>query len=400
MRRDHIPLHLAGASAVTTVVSIAAFEILMALALVSVLLTPAARRAWRWPPVTLPLCAWAVLTMASALASGDVRSALPQFKKFYIYLMLFLVFAAFRKLSEIRWVTAGWALGAALSAAWSAVQLARTFTGYTAYVSDARATGFMGHWMTFGGEMMMALLFVGAAVLFSQWRRAKLWLAAACAVIAFGLLASYTRSMWLGAVAGGSYLIWMWRRWVVLAIPALIAILLLVDPFAVRERAVSAFRPAEVDSNQFRVVTRQIGWEMIKAHPWLGLGPEQVGRQYERYIPAGVARPLPSGYYGHLHNVYIHYAAERGVPALLALLWLVGRALMDFTRAARWPAGEARWVLHGAIAAAIAVLLSGWYEVNLGDSEVLGMFLAVMGLGYAAVHISTTHISTPAPDKP
>jgi hypothetical protein len=33
----------------------------------------------------------------------------------------------------------------------------------------------------------------------------------------------------------------------------------------------------------------------------------------------------------------------------------------------------------------IAVLLGGYFEVNLGDSEVLGMFLAVVGCGYVAV---------------
>jgi len=348
--------------------------------------------------MTLPLCAWLALTVASAAASGHMASAMPQFKKFYIYLMLFLVFATFRKVSEARWVVAGWALGASLSAAWSGVQLFRTFTGYATYVSDARATGFMGHWMTFGGQMMMTLLLVGSAVLFSSWRSAKPWLVIACAAVSFGLLASYTRSMWLGAVVGGAYLVWFWRRWMVLAIPALIAALLLANPFAIRQRAVSAFRPTEVDSNQFRVVTRQIGWEMIKAHPWLGLGPEQVGRQYEQYIPASIARPLPAGFYGHLHNIYIHYAAERGIPALFALLWFLGQALTDFARALRRlppDAGE-RWIAHGAVAVTIAVMLSGWYELNLGDSEVLGLFLAVMGLSYAVM----IHTPIAPTDKP
>ncbi len=395
MRRDRIPHFLAGAAAVATVVSIAAFEILMALALAAMLLTPEARRAWRWPPVMLPLSAWIALTVISAFASGDISAAMPQLKKFYIYLMLFLVFAAFREVCEIRWVAAGWALGAALSALWSAVQITQQFTGYTAYVSAARATGFMGHWMTFGGEMMMALLFVGSAVLFSAWRRARPWLAAACVVIAFGLLASYTRSMWLGALVGGTYLMWVWRRWSVLAIPVFVGILMLADPFAVRERALSAFRPTQFDSNEFRVVTREIGWEMVKAHPLFGIGPEQVSRQYQRYIPASTPRPLPTGFYGHLHNIYIHYAAERGIPALLALLWLIGRAIWDFARAVGRSSGEVRWVLQGALAVTAAVLLSGWYELNLGDSEVLGMFLAVMGLGYSAVHTPT-----PAADKP
>ena len=39
----------------------------------------------------------------------------------------------------------------------------------------------------------------------------------------------------------------------------------------------------------------------------------------------------------------------------------------------------------GVRAAIIAVMVSGWGEVNLGDSEVLAMFLAVIACGYVAV---------------
>jgi putative inorganic carbon (hco3(-)) transporter len=206
--------------------------------------------------------------------------------------------------------------------------------------------------------------------------------------VSCALLAAYTRSMWLGAVVASGYLVWMWRRWMILAVPALIGVVLLANPFAVRERVISIVQPhGDLDSNEHRAVTRRIGWEMIKAHPWLGVGPEEVGKQYERYIPADVARPLPDGYYGHLHNIYVHYAAERGVPAMLALMWALGKALFDFIRARRRLPREAdaRWVIDAAIAVTIAVLLSGWYELNLGDSEVLGMFLAVVGCAYAAI---------------
>jgi hypothetical protein len=33
----------------------------------------------------------------------------------------------------------------------------------------------------------------------------------------------------------------------------------------------------------------------------------------------------------------------------------------------------------------IAVLSAGWYEFNLGDGEILTLFLAVMACGYVAV---------------
>jgi len=42
-------------------------------------------------------------------------------------------------------------------------------------------------------------------------------------------------------------------------------------------------------------------------------------------------------------------------------------------------------VLHGTIAVIIGILVGGLFEFNLGDSEVLMMFLSVVALGYAAL---------------
>ena len=395
-RSRNAALWLSGAAAVLPVVSIAGFEVAMGAALVALLIAlRTTGQTWRWPPIMLPLCVWVGLTLLSAAASGEARAAFPQVKKFYVYLMLLVVVAAFRTVSEVRWVVLGWALGASLSAVWSFVQFARKYEAaraahqdfYGAYIG-ARITGFMGHWMTFSGEMMMALLLIAAVVFFSGDRRWIGWLVAAGALTGVALIAAETRSVWGGAFAGAVYLVWMWRRWLVLALPVLTGILMLANPFEIRERIVSVFVPhGDEDSNAFRTVTRRTGWEMIKAHPWLGLGPEEVGPHFNGYVPADIPRPLPTGYYGHLHNIYYHYAAERGVPAMLALMWMMGQALADFIRTLRRLPKEAeeRWVLHGAIAVTIAVLLGGYFEVNLGDSEVLGMFLAVIGCGYVAV---------------
>jgi len=62
--------------------------------------------------------------------------------------------------------------------------------------------------------------------------------------------------------------------------------------------------------------------------------------------------------------------------------------LLDFGRGIRrLPAGpsDARAVLQGAVAVLIATLIAGFFEVNLGDSEVLTVFLAVMACGYVAL---------------
>ena len=342
--------------------------------------------------------------MLSAYESGDARAAYPQVKKFYVYLMLFVVYSAFRKISQIRFLVVAWITAASLSSAWSLVQFARKYRAaqaahenfYLSYVGS-RITGFMGHWMTFSGHMMVVLLLLAALMFFARERKTPYLFAGA--LITIGLLAAFTRSMWLGAFVGGMYLIWIWQKRLILALPVVIGLALAANPFALRERAVSAFAPhGDADSNEHRVLTRRVGYRMIAAHPWFGVGPEEVGPHFREYLPADVTT-LPTGYYGHLHNIYIHYAAERGIPAMLALMWMIGKALFDFVFAVRRCSldSPARWVLHAAIAATLAILVSGYYELNLGDSEVLGLFLAVMACGYVAVASGTNNIAATEP---
>ncbi|HVO99552.1 MAG TPA: O-antigen ligase family protein [Bryobacteraceae bacterium] len=406
MRKQDVPVLLTGAAAVLPVISIAGFEIALGAAIVAMAVL---RVKPRWPPIWLPLSLFFLGTVISWLASGDLRGGLPQIRKFYVYAMVFVVASVFQNVRQIRWLALAWAAAATASAGLGLYQFYDKYEDavekhqnfYEAYVAD-RITGFLDHWMTFSGEMMMALLIIGSVVFFCRDRRWIAWLVAAGVVIGAALVAAETRSMWAGAACGGIYLLWLWKRWTVIALPVVAAILMLVNPFGIGERERSIFQPhGDKDSNAHRSVTRRIGWAMIKAHPLLGVGPEQVGKQYRSYVPADVTK-LPTGYYQHLHNVYIHYAAERGVPTMLMLVWMLLRALYDFARTLRrMPSGdESRWVLEMAIAVTIAIMIAAWEEVNLGTSVVLAMFLAVVGCGYVVVFNARELQPSPTSDQP
>jgi putative inorganic carbon (hco3(-)) transporter len=397
--QERAPLYLAGAAAVASIIKIAPSQILLGLAIASLLI---AREKWRWPPITWPVAAWMVWTLVSLAASGHAQGGLPQVKKFYVWLMLFVVYSALRTLPQIRAVTLAWTAGATLSALWGFGQLIHMYRStprffYYVYVNGSRITGFVDHWMTFSALLMMALLMAGAMLLYSPNRRLSSWLMAALAIVGTAILLAFTRSMWLGTIAGALWLLWWKNKWLVAAVPLLIAIVLLANPMKVRDRALSSFGAQEgvLDSRAHRAALRRVGWEMIAAHPIVGVGPEQVGPQFMQYYPADLPHPFPTAWYKeHLHNIYVHYAAERGLPALAILLWLLGRALFDFwTALRRLPAvSEARWVLHGSIAVIIAVMVSGWTELTLGHSQVLEMFLAALACGYIAVDVASSHL--------
>jgi putative inorganic carbon (HCO3(-)) transporter len=385
---------LTGSAVVSVLFSIAVCQILLALAVAALLLSG---EKLRLPPIRLPLALFILGTLLSLGLSGDVMAGRPQIRKFFVFLVLLLVYSTFRKLAEVRRLVLCWAGIGALVALRGLIQFGqkvheasshgRNFYEY--YVGE-RITGFMSHWMTFGGQLMIVFLLLLAFVFFSPFARKKLlWFGLLCAApIAGALLLGFTRSIWLAVGTAGVYLVWYWQRRFLAAIPVMLLASLWLAPGSIQTRLVSMFQPRrQVDSNQHRIVCWRTGWRMIEAHPWFGLGPEEVGLQFEHYVPSDVPRPLPRGWYGHLHNIYIHYAAERGIPTMLVLVWLLVKMLFDFLRAVRrLPPGpsDERFLLQGGIAVVMAVMIAGIFELNLGDSEVLTLFLAAVACSYAA----------------
>ena len=393
-------LWLAIGSAASILLSIAISQILLAIALGVLLLSGLPLR---WPKAAAGLGLFLVWTLISLGFSPDPAHGSPQVRKMIVFLILLVVFSSVRKLAEARWLVYAWLVLGTVTAGRGFYQYIRDIAlakeahmDFYHYYVAGRISGFMSHWMTFSGQQLFILLMIGAFLLYAPPRRERWWLWLPCGVVAgLALILSDTRSIWLAALAGGFYLLWRWSRWAAVAMPVVVGLGLLVAPVAVQRRAISIVKPEkETDSNQHRIVCWCTGWEMMKAHPLLGLGPEEIAKPaiFERYIPSYIQRPIPMGFYGHLHNIYIQYAAERGIPAALILTLTLLGALWRFRQALLLlPPGRSyrRFILEWAMASLIGVMVSGVFELNLGDSEVLTMFLVVLCLGDLAAHPDT-----------
>ncbi len=390
-----LSLWLAILSAVAILLSIAVSQILLAVALGVLLLSGLPLR---WPRISIPLGLFLAWIVVALFFSPDPAFVLPEVRKMLVFSMLLIVYSAVRTAAEAKWLVAAWIAVGTLTAGRGLFQfmadVARARAAhedfYHSYVAD-RIRGFMSHWMTFSGQEMFVLILVLAFALFAKDARRwmGLWLFAA-AIVGTALVLSDTRSVWIATVAAGFYLLWEWRKWAAIAMPLALAAILLISPAPIRQRARSIVNPTkQTDSNEHRIIVWRTGWQMIKAHPVTGVGPEEIRKPavFYAYLPKDIPLPLPDGYYGHLHNIYIHYAAECGVPAALFLTAAFAVALFDWRHAlSTLPAGRSdrRYLLQAAIACVIATMVSGIFEKNLGDSEVLTMFLAICCLGYLA----------------
>lgn len=402
-RFERIALACGYGSAAAAMASIAASQILLGVALAAFLLS---RRRWEWPEGSRFLWIFVAWTLVALTFSPEPAAGWPQIRKLYVLTALPLLatvtaaqrrpleFVLMRKdasrlipVDPARWLAFGWVALGTLSSLWALQQFARKWMAaeaageefYLSYIA-ARITGFNSHWMTFSGQMMIALI-AGLALLL--WggcgNRTRVFLIGCLTVIAAALVLAFTRGVWIATAVSALYLLWNWKRAAVLALPVLAAAVLAAGPASLRERVFSLVQPrGQIDSNSHRVATFMTGIEMIRSNSLLGVGPERVGREFDRYAPDEV-KPLPVGFYGHLHNIYLQTAAERGIPAMLALVAFLVTPLLVWLRRL-WRGAEPRWLLHAGVAAMIGILVTGLFEHNLGDSEILMLVLSVVAV--------------------
>ena len=391
--QDRVLLVVAILAASLIQISIAASQIFLGFGIVLLLIF---RQKLPFPRIWIPLAFFFFWTALADVLSPDPWGGRAQIKKFFVFFFIPLIYGVFeRQFSKVYWLMISWTIAASASGLWALAQFGLKYGGaehagqnfYFTYVGR-RITGFESHWMTFGALQLSVL-----CLLLSQWffssRRMPVWAYGSVIILSAAILLGWTRSIWLATVPAVLYLVWFWRRKMTFVVPVAVLAALLVAPSGTRARLTSLFDPhGQTDSNRHRIVTFRTGLEMIKAHPVLGLGPEEISRNFNAYVPADIKRPLPIGYYGHLHNIYLQYAAERGIPGLLLMLWFIGLAVWDCVHgilSVRGARSQQLFVLHGVIAVTIGVLVGGIFEYNLGDSEVLMMFVTVIALGYAAL---------------
>jgi O-antigen ligase len=380
---------LAG-SAVATLFSIAISQILLGVALAAMLATMlASRPRLGLPKWWLPLVLYMAWTILSAVLSPPVARHNSQILKLWLFGILLL---------EYGFPPAYLVAVACLSSIWGMVQFVRAYFHWRSLNLDFytnyqlhRITGFKHHWMPFSGQLMLVLMLVVAWLLWKHekgpgdWRIHWQRLAGrtAAVILAVGLALSFTRGAWVGAAAGGVYILWVarhsYRRAWLLALPfvAVLGYFAVPAPLQVRIRAIVDNK--DDYSAEARRLMLPTGVAMIKAHPFFGIGPEGVRDEFDNYRPD---RYKPLAWYGHLHSDYLQTAASRGLPALAFVLWFFAVILRDLHRLGNVP-GRASWIARGAAAACIAYYVEGLFEYNFGTSDVLMLWLFIVALGYS-----------------
>jgi O-antigen ligase len=126
----------------------------------------------------------------------------------------------------------------------------------------------------------------------------------------------------------------------------------------------------------------QAGARMFLDRPLTGVGLQDLKAEYPRYRPEG-AKESP----GHLHSVPVQIAATMGTFGLCAFLWLYGSLLVAAATGLRrdLAAGGLEAGLRlGVLGALAGFAVSGLFEWNFGDEELLYLLFIVTGLAWSA----------------
>jgi O-antigen ligase len=336
------------------------------------------------PPFKWYLLVFLLFSVLSAIFSDEPLSDIRHLKSYIKFIIPFLLIA-YMTMSQAKksllWVF----LVSGASMIWGFVQF---------FLMDGvdllhRIDGFMSHWMTYSGQIMMVLIACtsyGIFILKSRKGKQRFkcfpWFFLS-SLMAVNLIFTYTRSAWLGALGGLIVLaaLNLRKRWVlILGAAAIMAFILM--PSTVHQRLRSGFDPTDT-TTRGRLDIWRSGITVALKHPVAGVGFSSAQRESLKYRRE---MDFADWAYQHSHNNLIQLAATSGFPALAAWLALWLRIIWDYYKIlSQNRRNEFSTVLATAgISILTAFHLMGLMEFNFGDSEVLTLLLFFISIPYVA----------------
>jgi O-antigen ligase len=258
-----------------------------------------------------------------------------------------------------------------------------------------RAVGFMekANGFAWGLVTVLPLLLALLILPATNFRRRERWLlAAASALGLMGLILSFARGSWMAFGFSLPVFVFLIYR----ALPAaerrrytkrmalgaaLLALLCLPFAGSIYTRLTEDDRGAAYS----RKPLMDVALAMIAGNPWLGVGLanyEAEMRPYDK-TPYRITDEFP----WPVHNIYLHIAAEAGIPGALGFLLLIAIALRRGWWAIRSRDPLLRALSVGLIIGALAFLLTGIKELgSIGSPQLRQLFLCC-GLLLAIDHV-------------
>lgn len=253
------------------------------------------------------------------------------------------------------------------------------------YITFQRRSNVFQMYMTAGGMMMFGGLLLLPFIAHAQTPRKVRWVALVSMIpIGVNLLFTFTRSSWLGFLAGALVIAAMRARKIVLPLVGIVAAVVVLASPEMQDRMASIFNPYH-PNNVTRLQMWTVGIRIFLDKPIVGVGDIGIEKVWSRYADPGWE---PAG---HLHNNMLLWLATLGIigfvvlVALFVKLWREVRAI-EKNHHNDWFIGS---LSLGCLAAMAGFHVNGLFEWNFGDAEIMMLLWSLVGLTFAAKKVAS-----------
>jgi len=336
--------------------------------------------------ISLPLAVFLIIHILCAVFGVDKTANIIHLKKIYIILMFFLVANYLKSPESIKKVINGYIIGA-------------TFVGIYAIITtikykyidgnvNFRAVSFSGNHMHAGGFLMMASI-TTAGIFFQnlkdKMKNYSILYFLSFIIITTGLVFTFTRGSWIGAIAGIIILAFIFdKRYLLITIILLVVVSILLKDTAVAKRFLSSFKPDQKTSASERLYMWESGLKILKDYPF-GIGTDSLLKVYPKYKNKNANEENQ----GHLHNNILQIVVIDGIPGLIAFLWIFINMWFAFIKAIKNNSGYIKKIIIISFVVSIGFFVNGFFEYNFMSSQVALMFWFLTGLAEACIKNKT-----------
>ena len=239
-------------------------------------------------------------------------------------------------------------------------------------------------------EMKMLLLMTTLPFLISKktYNISKRYLVIILLPLVISLFLTQSRNVYL-AVFTSLLVYGIFRNWKFLVSFVLfISICWVIAPDSVKDRTRSIF-DLNHPSNKSRLVMWNVGMQVFKDHPVIGVGDNQITEVYKLY-----KKPESHGEGSHFHSNIVMILVTTGIAGFIMylLFWVslfyytvkdYRKSTEEFDRALLW----------GIILSMISFNISGIFEWNFGDWEVVTLLYYIISLIFVLKYINLNKLT-------
>ncbi|AFY01359.1 O-antigen ligase family protein [Bdellovibrio bacteriovorus] len=250
---------------------------------------------------------------------------------------------------------------------------------------DHRLQGFYSNPNYFALALVLVWAMVLSFVLYSNDCPSRTSATLALVLATIALIATYTRTSWIGMICTLVVALFYTRNKKAIAISgltlAVFAAAVALNVFELKDRILYTFDFSGVNSQIARLTIWKVSWQVFLDHPLFGVGFENAAKLFPSYyVKMGHANEYVVG---HAHNQFLDTLAGAGIFGLAGYLGAFGGGAVFFYHKLKYSAElHKKQLALGSILCIVALFACSWTETPFIQHEVRNFILILLGFSY------------------